>query len=506
MMKRINQIVKKGWLAALVLTFIVLLQGCKGFRVGNHFLAKPPSSGESLDSVFSNPVTAKQVLWHAYQTLPWGSLTIAGPYDTNVLCDDPLAAVTDIDQSYVSNDAGPNFYYPGSYSPTTPTGCAIYNFSGGEWQGIRYAYIFINNIGKTPGIPEHTKKRLKAEARLIIAIHYTDLFRNFGGMIWVGHAYTPNENFHKPRMTAMATLDSTLMLLNKVIHNPDLPWALKNSQANSGRLTKASAMGLKVRLLLFAASPLFNSNKPYMAGEASNKKLVWYGSYHPELWDSVVVAAKAFIDKNHKEGMPYHLVDTGHPRKDFRKAYYDRNSPELLIQVQKRYTASGMPIAYTTGNNKGAIDPTDNYVKMFPMADGTPIHAPGSGYDPAHPYKNRDPRLYETVLVNGDKYKGRTAELYIGGLERLSKNNRGTRSGYRLRKYVLDAVKSRNHPIEFPYLRLPEIYLSYAEALDEANGGPTQEACEYVNKVRNRVDLDDLKGCMDMTKKEFRKR
>lgn len=51
-------------------------------------------------------------------------------------------------------------------------------------------------------------------------------------------------------------------------------------------------MGLKVRLLLFAASPLFNSSEPYMGGEAAAKKMVWYGEYHPELWKRAAAAAK----------------------------------------------------------------------------------------------------------------------------------------------------------------------------------------------------------------------
>ena len=62
-----------------------------------------------------------------------------------------------------------------------------------------------------------------------------------------------------------------------------------------GRLTKASAMGLKARILLFAASPLFNSSEPYMPGEAADKRLMWFGSYKPELWTQALAAHKAFL-------------------------------------------------------------------------------------------------------------------------------------------------------------------------------------------------------------------
>jgi hypothetical protein len=316
---------------------------------------------------------------------------------------------------------------------------------------------------------EKTKKRMKAEARLIIAIHYVDLFRNYGGMVWVDHAYGPNEDFHSPRMTAMQTLDSTLAMINRAI--PDLPFTLDNPDQNSGRLTAAAAMGLKVRLLLFAASPLFNSDSPYMTGEAASDKLVWYGSYHSGLWSRAAKAAKAFIDKNKQEGMPYHLADTGNPREDYKHAYYDRDSPEILISTRKRYKNNG--VWPNRLYQRGDFNVTNNYVRMFPMKNGKPITDPSSGYDPQHPYKDRDPRLYESVMVNGDKYQGRTAELWYGGRDREKKANLNAYTGYAARKFLLDIVTAERSVVQWPYLRLPEIYLSYAEALNEENGGPT---------------------------------
>src|SRR5690625_4844052 len=96
MSSKIRRILLSSCIIISMLIFITFFQGCDGFRIGNSFLKKPPSSGVNIDSVFSNPTTAKQVLWHAYQTLPWGGLAITGPYDTDGLCKDPLASITDI--------------------------------------------------------------------------------------------------------------------------------------------------------------------------------------------------------------------------------------------------------------------------------------------------------------------------------------------------------------------------------------------------------------------------
>jgi hypothetical protein len=488
------------------LTGIIMFYGCRNAHIGNAFLEKPPSTDSNIDTVFSRAKYAKQFLWGAYRTLPYG--LYGGNYDATLMQDDPLADITDIGVSEGVNE-GALIYYSGSYDASTENGTETkFDFyNSGTWLGIRRAWQFIDNVDRVPDMDAQTKKRLKAEARLIIAIHYVELFRNYGGMMWVGHAYTPNEDLQNPRMTAMATLDSTLMLINKAI--PDLPFTLKHPKENSGRLTQAAAMGEKVRLFLFAASPLFNSDQPFMQGEAADKKLVWYGKEHPELWDSVATTAKKLIDKNQQEGTPYHLAaastnDKAGYRKAFQHGYFDRDSPEILISTRAAYRNPTWPSFLV---NRGSINVTNNYVRMFPMADGTPIDK-SSSYDPDNPYNDRDPRLYESVTVNGDKFQGRTAELYFGGRERNNKSDKRSYTGYWQRKFVLDINTAQRSIIQFPYLRLPEIYLSYAEALDQKNGGPNKTACHYVDLVRDRVGLDNiggsLSGCENMSKKDFR--
>jgi hypothetical protein len=141
---------------------------------------------------------------------------------------------------------------------------------------------------------------------------------------------------------------------------------------------------------------------------------------------------------------------------------------------------------------------------MFPMANGLPITDPASGYNPDDPYINRDPRLYETARVNGDTYQGRPAELWIGGRDRTNATNTVAATGYPMRKFILDAnaATSYGSVIQWPYLRLAEIYLSYAEASNEFNNGPDAEAYRCVNIIRNRVGLPDLPA--SMTKEQFR--
>ncbi len=108
------------------------------------------------------------------------------------------------------------------------------------------------------------------------------------------------------------------------------------------------------------------------------------------------------------------------------------------------------------------------------------------------------------MLTNGDAYQGRTIEEYLGGRERPSAGNLGAVTGASVRKFILDADAATclGSVVQWPYLRLPEIYLSYAEASNEFEGAPSAEAYRCVNIVRNRVGLGNLP--QGLSKEEFR--
>jgi hypothetical protein len=231
----------------------------------------------------------------------------------------------------------------------------------------------------------------------------------------------------------------------------------------------------------------------------------WHGKYDANLWKMAADAAKVLIDKAESTGN-YKLVKTGNPRVDFRNAYTQRINGEVLISTRIQFRCAtnlawGMISQIL---NEGTSSPNNNYVEMFPMANGLPITDPGSGFLATNPYVNRDPRMYETILTNGDAFQGRTAELWIGGRERLTSTATRGASGYHLRKFALDqnTATSMGAITQWPHLRLAEIYLSYAEAINEFSNGPTAEAYRCVNLVRNRVNLANLTP--GLTKEQFR--
>ncbi|MCK9413296.1 MAG: RagB/SusD family nutrient uptake outer membrane protein [Prolixibacteraceae bacterium] len=445
------------------------------------------------DTVFNDIKYAERFLFGAYGTLPW-------PIKYNVSQYYYLENLTDI----CSAAKGLPAYYNGTITAVdenTGVGAGKFNYYSGAWGGIRICNIFIANIDKVPSASETYKRQLKAEARAIMATLYCNLYRHYGGIMWINKDLPVTTIGEFPRLTARATMDSIVALCDKAI--PDLPWVIDDIINWEGRFTKAGAMGIKARTLLFGASPLFNSATPYKEGEAATRKLMWNGSYDANLWIKARDAAKELITRVESEGGYVINKSTGNYRKDFQNAYFTRGYGETLISTRRSYLANTSDTYGIVWYN-GVVNYTQEYVDMFPMANGKPITDPTSGYDPKNPYVNRDPRLYESVLVNGDAYQGRKAELWIGGKERVTVDDSPTYTGYGPRKFILDHdnVTLGGAIEQFPLLRLPEIYLSYAEAENEVNNGPTAEAYRCVNIVRNRVGLGNLPS--GLSKENFR--
>lgn len=132
---------------------------------------------------------------------------------------------------------------------------------------------------------------------------------------------------------------------------------------------------------------------------------------------------------------------------------------------------------------KGRINPSQNLVDAFPMANGYPITDPASGYDSKKPYEGRDPRLAAYILCNGATtgiqyadyvlHTGLNSET-IDGINK--ENGYSTRTGYYLHKLMRDdiSLKSGQETGQRKYnarIRATEIFLDYAEAANEA-GGP----------------------------------
>ena len=491
-------------LPAAIMAVSIMMTGCEELKFGNAFLDQEPDQvGVNMDTIFSKKYYAMQVLTKAYTTLPYG-IPNGG---TAKLGGDLLDAITDLSYTTLTYGGAKMLYYVGAYSAGTEGNKSKYLFNNSRaWTGIRYGWLTIENIDRVPDMTNEEKLRAKAEAKVIIATHYADLLRNFGGFTYLDHAVSVDETHYYKRLTLAESVDKIVGLLDDAV--PHLEWKVANKN-DDGRMTSAYALGLKLRVLLFAASPLFNSDAPYMDGEASSEKMTWYGNYDESRWRDAEAAGKEFMDALSQNG-EYDLVQAVSNTEDgyreaFRNAYFTRNNGEVLLSVRRAYkNAYGNSFCGNPDKFAERQCPTLAYANMFGMKDGSEFPATFNWANPSvDPFKNRDPRFYETILTNGRPYQGRKSELYVGGKDRTSRDQDGT--GLLLYKFSQDftAATSVGAVDSWPAMRLAEVFLSYAEAINESNGGPTDEAYKLVDRVRSRVGLSPLPRGLNQT--DFRK-
>jgi hypothetical protein len=157
---------------------------------------------------------------------------------------------------------------------------------------------------------------------------------------------------------------------------------------------------------------------------------------------------------------------------------------------------------------QGGAVPTNELMECFGMQDGrnfpySDIYGEGKNPDGIDIYADRDPRLYETMVVPrhnlpaGFDYAGATYnDSWVGGF--LEKNSNVTNkddvaSGYCKFKWLLDYYGGSRYDDEYigvPYIRLAEMYLIRAEA--RAETGNLQGALDDLHVVRSRVGLGRL--------------
>lgn len=515
----------------MVAAALFAASSCSDLKFGNDFLEKAPGADMTLEQIFSSKLYAERELIGAYASLRT-CLTVHsnnGNYEFqnggNKIGWDNLDTMTDLMQSHCTWGGVIKTYYAGTYNAEAENeGSGKFGFlpdQEGAWTGIRRAWIFINNVDRVPDMTDEEKKVRKGEARMIIALQMHEMLRHFGGVPILDDYATPENEMTADysRKTVRQCVDFIVNMCEQAAK--ELPWTV--ADADNGRMTAAGALALKARVLQLAARPLFNASTPYLQAQeptAANKASVkedpglmtWLGSYEQENWQAVADACEDFFKKNTENGDAYRMVmpqtnDAEGYRQAFSTCYADRESPEIIIHTGRAiptYSNTyhrfyfGLTDQGQAGRGYGGGCVTLNFVDMFTAADGTPSDyrkwLSDHGHDGTvynNPFTGKDPRLYETVLIAGDRYRTRCAETWIDGLEHGSSANPKCATGFIIRKFLWDYNDEfLNKATNSAYIRLPELYLMYAEALNEL--GRSQEALSWLNKTRTRVGLPEM--------------
>ena len=503
----------KIWIFITVLG-VVFFTGCK-----KDFLDKTPDEDLTIGDVFTNFRYAESFLTSAYSNLP-NEINLSDDPGMN-----PFVAATD------EMDIG--YSYPFSHQMTSgawgPSNIPI-DIWGNMYRGIRKTNLFLENVDNVPlsaAFSNEERDVWKGEAFFLRAFYHFMLMRVFGPIPISRHSYVIETDFKALRRQPMdecvdfvvKQCDTALNFLpKKVIGNGDY-----------GRATQAAALALKARVLLYAASPLWNGNLDYANFKDNEGVNLFSTSYDPGKWKKASDASKACIDQTTAAGYQIYGQNNTDPVLTRQNLFLDNNNTEIFFAkndgLSRLIEAASATPRFGDQFALAGYSPTQEIVDAYEMKDGKlPIlgynddHSPKinsesdykeSGYassvDPeghypagvSNMYVGREPRFYADINFSGAIRNGIQFDFTYSGADGHQKNKDGyTKTGYLIKKFVdqsFDLSNMGNPGVRktWVYFRLGEQYLNYAEALNEYNPGDP-EIPRYVNLIRKRAGLPDI--------------
>jgi len=330
-------------------------------------------------------------------------------------------------------------------------------------------------------------KNWKYEVRFLRAYFYFELVKRYGGIPIITTVNSINADFSAIKRN---TLAECFKFISDECDTAALKLPAKYSVAGDlGRVTSVAAMALKSRMLLYKASDLYNTTS-WASGYANPELISIVGGDRTVQWQAAANAAKAVIDLS---SASTGFSSLGSYSSVFGSSTY--NNSEVIFRRgngnDNSFERANTPMGFNNGQS--GTTPSANLVDDYEVKVNATTSRSfdwNNPVDAANPYLNRDPRLGMTVLKNGDVIKGRAIQPFIGGLDGKPLTF-ATKTGYYLNKYVnstLDLVNGTTSNHAWVYIRFAEMYLNYAEALNEAQPGHADIAI-YVNKVRQRTGV-----------------
>lgn len=463
------------------------------FSCKKGFLEKPPSVDITEDTVFSRITNAETFLWSTYASaIPSGFPTGWGADVSGGIVAGVLAAASD------EGDIADS--WPGAN-----------RFNEGQWNGndnpeddfnthyraIRRTNIFMERIEGVPGAEAAYKSQLKAEAQFLRALQYFELVKRYGGVPIVNKRLLNSDELKLPRNTLKECI-------NFIVSDCEaaLPALLANQTGFlRGRIHKGAALALRSRVLLYAASPLFNTDQPYTTASAELTPMICMGDKDDTRWKKAADAAKDLLDWA-AAGNSRLITDQG-IENNYEYAWSQPDNAEVILAnkangwwgIYSDYFNFTMPPG-VYGGWYGVSVPF-NFIKYYEKRTGGPQTWPESGDNINQLYAELDPRFRQSIGYNGAKWNDETGNLQVyvkpDGKPAAHGGDRG--GGQWIRKFLPQAVNwsSYGTTLNWPVFRLAEFYLNYAEALNEAQG-PVQEVSDAVNEVRKRSGMPLLAG------------
>jgi starch-binding outer membrane protein, SusD/RagB family len=493
--------------------FLLLLAlGCR--KEG--FLAATTTTNLDEKSVFSDSSRTVGFLANIYSNVGFSTSLSRFTFNIYTVCGGLEAACDEAEPSHAFSTPATQF----------ATGTVNAGIIGDEpyktcYANIRAVNVLIKNLPNAP-LRQAYKNQMVAEAHFLRAWYYAILTEHYGGVPLVGDSLL---SYEKPINAKRGTYAECVDYILAECDAAAATLPTTQSGLNYGRASKGACLALKARVLLYAASPLFNGTTLVSdAGSNIDPALVGYPTYDANRWKLAQDAAQAVIAAGVYSLNTVNNYQTSLPGYGFQGLFPRRVNTEYIFQLMRPSGNSdleNMCLPPSRGSNGSGSFPYQGLVDAFPMRNGKPITDPSSGYDPANPYKDRDPRLDysiihdQTVLLvrtgNGQTNGSAPVNIYVGNFNGISTGqdavHQGTVTGYYNNKMLdpaaIAATISFGSQRVLPLMRYAEILLNYAEAANEFEG-PTANVYTAVEAVRERAGLSPYQLPTGLTREEMR--
>jgi hypothetical protein len=502
-----------------------------------------PDNVATIDNAFAMRSSAEKYLFTCYSFLPLHGNIDANPAFTagdEIMIPVEMLGVDNLPNDIIGRGLQ-NIVDPVvNYWNGTLNGKALY-------RGISTCNIFLENIGRVPDIPEAERVRWIAEAKFLKAYFHYWLMRMYGP-IPLMKVNIPVTSEVDAFLVKRAPIDSCVNYMVQLIDEglSSLQPTVFSETSDLGRITSLIALSVKAEILVTAASPLFNGNSEYAGYRNKDGEALFNTTFDAQKWKRAADACKAAIDACAATGLKlyyyqpvvdqYNLSAETKTQMSIRNAVTEKWNPEIIWAntqsttgaIQSFSQARIDPARIANFSFKGFLAPTLKMAELFYSKNGVPIEEDLTydyngryslqtagvndrfsilqGYTTAALHFNREARFYASLGFDGGIWYGQgkfddkaTFNVQAKALQTAggSSGERYSGTGYWPKKLVnfnnvigpVNTYEMRDYP--WPVMRLADLYLLYAEALNEFSG-PGAEVYQYINLVRTRAGLKSV--------------
>jgi starch-binding outer membrane protein, SusD/RagB family len=478
------------------------------------FLEKPASSDVTLDTVFTSSSNAQQLVASLYHDRYFS------PNNLPLNWWDGWTSWSEIGEDMYLPKGGWNIHWQYVDGTMSSTSAQFYPLNY-LFSAVRIANTYIENADRIPAASAKDQTyidQMKGEAHAHLAYQYFKGFRLWGSLPWINKRLSGGEE-PIPRVPFSVLIDSIVGRLD--VASELLPETWEDRW--TGRFTSVAAKALKAKVLVYAASDLYNGPVPSYASGYEHPEVLGYGNYDQQRWQRAADACKEAIDAAHAAG--HALYEAGGAENNIYELAINLTDEHILYQrFPSINSEGGWSYVHNMMNWPSGIgwydradlayQPTFQHVDgyqlrngQFPIegyenGDGTqPIISQAgqiAGYVDQDFSKDRDPRFHQNIVYHGstfgESYNDKLINFDVDKSvpDRTHGDWPSFVTSFMARKFVNEALgesSSITYVPVHPIIRLADVYLLYAEALNRLNDGPSAEAIQYLNNVRTRSGM-----------------